>query len=449
MATAEIITIGTELLLGEIVDTNTRFIARALRELGVGLYRTTTIGDNLTRIAAAIREARTRASIVITTGGLGPTVDDPTRQAVADAFGLPLEFREQLWQQISDRVRRFGREPGENQKRQAYVPVNAVAIPNPVGTAPAFLMDTPDGVVVSLPGVPNEMETLLLEAVLPYLQQRFDLREAIRVRVLHTAGLGESLVDERVGDLEEAANPTVGLAAHSGIVDVRITARAGSRAEADALIAAVEADVRQRLGAAVFGADDDRLEQVALRAVREQGWSLAAFESGLDGALVRRLAGLPVPVQAGACQPGELLQALTALRERSGSDAALGIAIFPQDGQTNIELALITPRGTSLRPLSYGGHPRNAPRWAVNTGLTGCGAEARNSEPPFAAGGRDLGAQSGRPGAGGGAAGRRVPAAAARRAAGRPTAGHPHAHRLPAARHRHSLLPADRHARPA
>src|SRR5512135_763440 len=140
MASAEIITIGTEILLGEIVDTNTRHIALTLRDLGVDIYRTTTIGDNTERIASALREAMQRADIIITTGGLGPTVDDPTREAVAQAAGVSTEFREELWQQVIATISRYGRKPAENQRRQAMVPQGSIAIRNPVGTAPSFIL---------------------------------------------------------------------------------------------------------------------------------------------------------------------------------------------------------------------------------------------------------------------------------------------------------------------
>ncbi|HJS18601.1 MAG TPA: competence/damage-inducible protein A, partial [Anaerolineales bacterium] len=172
MPSAEIITIGTEILLGEIVDTNTRYIARTLRGMGVDLYRTITIGDNVDRIATAIQHSMERAEIVITTGGLGPTVDDPTREAVAKAAGVELEFREDLWEQVVAIISRYGRKPSENQKRQAYVPKGSIGIPNPVGTAPCFIVENPplplgkglgvrESVVISLPGVPNEMEHIL------------------------------------------------------------------------------------------------------------------------------------------------------------------------------------------------------------------------------------------------------------------------------------------------
>src|SRR5574342_1101880 len=253
MPSAEIITIGTEILLGEIVDTNTRYIARTLRGMGVDLYRTITIGDNVERIAEAIHNAMNRADIVITTGGRGPTVDDPTREAVAKAAGVELEFREDLWQQVVAVISRYGRKPSENQKRQAYIPRGAIAIPNPVGTAPCFIVETERNAVISLPGVPNEMEHILHESIIPYLQKRFQLDEIIKIRVLHCSGLGEGMIDEKIADLETLSNPTVGLAAHTGVVDVRIAAKAKSESEADEMIAQVEADVRQRLEDVVFG----------------------------------------------------------------------------------------------------------------------------------------------------------------------------------------------------
>jgi len=159
MAKAEILTIGTEILLGEIVDTNSRHIARALRDAGIDLFWTSTVGDNPERIAEAIRAGLDRSEIIITTGGLGPTVDDPTREAVAMAFGVKTVFKEELWQQVIDRFTRFGRTPTENNKRQAYIPEGASAIENPVGTAPAFMMETDTQVVISLPGVPVRWKT--------------------------------------------------------------------------------------------------------------------------------------------------------------------------------------------------------------------------------------------------------------------------------------------------
>ena len=382
MPTAEIITIGTELLLGETADTNTRFIAQTLRGLGVDLYRTQTVGDNAGRIAEAVRAALQRADIVITTGGLGPTVDDPTRQAIADAAGVTLEFHPELWDQIIARIARYGRTPTENQKRQAYIPLGAMVIENPVGTAPAFIVETspvPMGaeaglrVVITLPGVPREMETLLAGAVVPYLQKRFNLQDVILVRTLHVSGIGEGVLDERVGDLEALKNPTIGLTAHSGIVDIRIAAKAGSATEAGRLIADVEKDVRLRLGDDVFGADSDTLENITLAALAQRGWSLACVESGLDGALLRRFEQAGHPLYRGgnqqALQAGSLGQAAEKTNQEFNSSVALAVALSISGESQDISVAVITPLGRVERQLTYGGHPKNAVRWTVNSAI--------------------------------------------------------------------------------
>ena len=364
MTSAEIITIGTEILLGEIVDTNTRYLARNLRGLGVDLYRTITIGDNEERIASAIRESMERADIVITTGGLGPTIDDPTREAVAKAAGVKTEFREDLWQQVVATIARYGRKPSENQKRQAYVPKGALGIPNPVGTAPCFIVETERNAVISLPGVPNEMEHVLHESIIPYLQNRFNLNEVIKVRVLHCAGLGEGIIDEKITDLEMLSNPTVGLAAHTGIVDVRIAAKAKSEAEANAMIAEVETQVRERLGNVVFGADEDKLEEVTLDLIAKRGWTLASLESGLGGILARKI---PHTASLPDLSPAALMEALRTTQANSEADIALGVSVYPEDHSA--EMAMITPRGEKTHHITYGGPPRSLPYWAMNLAL--------------------------------------------------------------------------------
>ena len=364
MPSAEIITIGTEILLGEIVDTNTRYIARTLRGMGVDLYRTITIGDNVDRIAEAIRHSMQRAEIVITTGGLGPTVDDPTREAVAKAAGVETEFRDDLWEQVVAVISRYGRKPSENQRRQAYVPKGAIGIPNPVGTAPCFILETERNAVISLPGVPNEMEHILHESIIPYLQKRFDLDQIIKIRILHCAGLGEGMIDEKIDDLETLSNPTVGLAAHTGVVDVRIAAKAKNEAEADAMIADIEEKIRERLGDAVFGADEERLEDVVLNAVARRGWILVGVESGLDGLLARKI---PHTLSRSDLSPDGLLAALRAARADASADAALGVVVYLEERAA--VMALITPRGEKTHRITYGGPPRSLARWSVNLAL--------------------------------------------------------------------------------
>lgn len=364
MTSAEIITIGTEILLGEIVDTNTRHIALTLRGLGVDIYRTITIGDNVDRIAGAIHNSMERADIVITTGGLGPTVDDPTRDAVAKALGVKTEFREDLWQQVVETIARYGRKPSENQKRQAYVPKGATGLRNPVGTAPCFIVENEKGVVISLPGVPGEMELILHESVVPYLQKKFDLDEVIKVRILHCSGLGEGMIDEKIADLETLSNPTVGLAAHTGVVDVRIAAKAKSENEANQMISKIEAQVRERLGSFVFGADEDTLEEVVLDMLARRGLTLTAIESGLNGFLARKI---PHTASLPDLKLDSLTQALRSARAESKADIALGVSAHIEE--RSADMVMITPNGEKTHRITYGGPPASLPRWSMNLAL--------------------------------------------------------------------------------
>ncbi len=372
MPVAEIITIGTEILLGEIVDTNTRHIARALRDEGIDLYWTSTVGDNLERIAEAIRAGMARSEIIIATGGLGPTVDDPTREAVAKAIGVETEFREELWQQVIDRFARFGREPTENNRRQAYLPQGAIAVENPVGTAPAFIVETETTAIIALPGVPREMEHLMQHDILPYLRERYELKGIIKTRTLHTAGAGESQIDERIGDLETRSNPTVGLSAHAGQVDVRITAKADSEEEANQLIAPVEAELRERLGDWIYGADEDALEGAALANVTQKGWKLIVVEAGLSGNLTQRLIDAHNKIFTG----GEVLSHSPDLAEleetcrqamaSKNADACLGVSLQTGAEKQELHLVAITPVKTRSLSRFYGGPPLMAPQWALS-----------------------------------------------------------------------------------
>lgn len=375
MPKAEILTIGTELLLGEIVDTNSRYIARALRDEGVDLYWTSTVGDNPERIAEAMRAGLERSEIIISTGGLGPTIDDPTREAAALAVGVETEFREELWQQVVERFERFGRTPTENNRRQAYVPQGAVAVENPVGTAPAFIVETERNAIIALPGVPREMEHLMQHEVLPYLRKRFKLSGTIKARVLRTAGVGESQIDELIGDLEEGSNPTVGLAAHAGSVDVRITAKAEDEAAIQTLIAPVEAELRKRLGKWIYGADKDTLEGAALDNLAEKKWRLVVVEAGLGGHLTQRLANTGHPnflggeVLTNRPSVEELAEICAEFRASRGAEVCLGVALKSGEEKQDLSLALISPVKERTISRSYGGPPLMAPRWAVQVCL--------------------------------------------------------------------------------
>jgi competence/damage-inducible protein CinA-like protein len=371
MPRSEIITIGTELLLGEIVDTNSAYIARTLRDAGVDVYRTSTVGDNVKRIAKAIKQGLKRAEIIITTGGLGPTVDDPTRDAVAQAMGVETEYRPELWEQIEARFRRFGRTPTENNRRQAYIPSGALPVENPVGTAPAFIYERKQSCVISLPGVPREMEHLLETVVMPYLRERYDLKGLIKARILHTAGMGESQIDEIIGDLETLDNPTVGLAAHAGQVDVRITAKADSEAAADEMIAELETELRQRLGDSIYGTDAETLEAAALDNLAQKDWSLVVLEAGLSGQLTQKLADAGGNFLGGevlTCCPENvnLLTEANRLRQDKHADVCLSASLQPAGEKQNLFAAIISPEKQSELRFSYGGPPQMAPKWAVN-----------------------------------------------------------------------------------
>lgn len=374
MPTAEIISIGTELLLGEIIDTNAPYLARQLRNIGIDLYRKTTVGDNLNRIAQIIQESLPRCDIIITTGGLGPTVDDPTREAVAQAIGVPIEYRPELWDQIQARFQRYGRQPTENNRRQAYIPQGAMAVENLVGTAPAFIVEKNGKLIISLPGVPKEMEYLMQNQIIPFLRQRFDLHGIIKARILHTAGVGESQIDDIIGDLETLSNPTIGLSAHAGQVDVRITAKAGSESEADQMIQELEKILQGRLGDMIYGVDDDTLEGKAFEALQRKGWKLTVLEAGLNGELTKRLASNPTLFVGGKIleEPvgADQLKALTIAHQQSHhAQVALGISLIPGIERQDIYIDLVTPQVVHQHYRPYGGAPGNAIRWAVNHAL--------------------------------------------------------------------------------
>lgn len=371
MPIAEIITIGTELLLGEIVDTNTQFIAHTIRDHGIDLYRTQTVGDNAQRIATVICESFDRCDIIITTGGLGPTVDDPTREAIAAAFNQDLVFHEELWEQIQDRFARFNREPTENNRRQAFIPRNAKPITNPVGTAPAFFVHQDGKYVISLPGVPKEMEYLMYHDVIPMLRAEYDLNSRIFTRILHTAGVGESQIDELLGDLERLTNPTVGLAAHTGQVDIRITAKADTEAAAVEMMQPVEDEIRDRLKSWIFGADGETLEKVAVHTLQMQDWRLVAIEIGFGGALLDKLSDAGPTFSAGEMlnpdeAPSDFVRYTREFMERHGAEAGLIAEIRRFREDLKLHAQLITPLDIDTKEYSFGGPPSLTTVWAVN-----------------------------------------------------------------------------------
>jgi nicotinamide-nucleotide amidase len=384
----EIVSIGTEILLGEIVDTNSASLARQLRDIGANIYFMTTVGDNRARIADALRTALGRADVVITTGGLGPTVDDVTRQGVADATNRKLEFRPELLAEIAERFRLFGSKMSDNNRVQAYIPAGSIPVYNRLGTAPCFIVEAAAGTIISLPGVPREMRDILAATVIPYLRERMGGKGIIKARVLRTAGIGESSLDSQIGDLMTASNPTVGLAAHTGQTDIRITARADSEAEADTLIAEAEAAIRERVGEHIYGVGEEKLETVFARQLNERGFSLAVSYTGPPGrTIIERLReeGLTfravTETELGALlarldrpadtDPADLdfreLSAAEADRLQAATGADVVIAAATHAAGTGI--AVLTPYGARRRRYRFGGAETGAPIWAGTWGI--------------------------------------------------------------------------------
>jgi len=398
---AEIISIGTELLLGAIVDTNAAYISRQLAEIGVDLYRRLTVGDNEGRIARCIEEALERADVVLCTGGLGPTVDDVTRQAVARATGRELVLDEEMLGWIEERFRGWGHPMSENNRRQAFKPEGAIAIENPVGTAPIFIVQDERGDVIVLPGVPHEMEYLMEHEVIPYLKRKLGHQEVIKTLVLRTVSIGESQVDARIGDLMESANPTVGLAAHPGQTDVRIVAKALSEEEADRLIAEMERRVRERLGEVIYGVGEETMAEVVVRMLAERDLTLGTVECGVDGIVSRQIfEASDGPAVLGNClivdtveEAIGLLDLPRAQLKKAGDFSPQAAQAAARAGRAFLEvdfclavwvrapiaddpskrqpmhIALDTGREVIVQTFQYGGHSERATGWLVNRTL--------------------------------------------------------------------------------
>jgi nicotinamide-nucleotide amidase len=286
----EIITVGTELLLGQIIDTNASWIAQRLAEAGIDLYYKTTVGDNAGRIEAALRQALSRADVLITTGGLGPTEDDLTRDVVAAVLGRPLHLDSDVLARIEQRFAHRKIPMSENNRKQAMVPEGAEVLHNPNGTAPGLFLREGGRCVACMPGVPAEMKPMLTRQVIPQIREVFGIRSRIVSRVLKMCGISESKVDQAIGDyFREMRNPTIGILAHAGEIHVRLTCKGEDPAEITRMLDALEGKVRQRLGALVFGRDEEKLEALVGQLLRARGATLAVAESCTGGLIASRL----------------------------------------------------------------------------------------------------------------------------------------------------------------
>ena len=291
----DVLAIGTELLLGQIVDTNSSWIGEHLAMAGIDTMEHRKVGDNLPRMIAALSEMLEKADSVIVCGGLGPTQDDVTREAIAAVMGVELERREELVEQISAMFGSRMRDMPLNNLRQAEIPVGAEAIPNPIGTAPGVRAPMGDRVIYAVPGVPYEMHRMVNEQVLPDLLARSGEQSAIVSRSLKTWGQSESGLSEMIAHRVDAqTNPTIAFLARGieGLV-VRVTAKAPTDAEARALIETEEVELRAILGPLVFGVDDETIEHAALAALAAHGLTLGVAESLTAGLIGSRIGAVP------------------------------------------------------------------------------------------------------------------------------------------------------------
>lgn len=386
---AEIIAVGTELLLGQIVNTNAQFLAQELASLGMGVYYHTVVGDNLQRLVQTFQQAWERSQVVILTGGLGPTTDDITREGVALALDRPLSFHEDVWQEIIGQMWRTNRPIPENNRRQAMVPQGATVLPNPRGTAPGLAIAEGSRLAVLLPGPPREMQPMFVGYVRPLLVERIG-HGVILSRNLRVIGIGESALEEQIADLIEAqSNPTIALYASLGELQIRITAKAEDEGIAHDLIAPIETAIRQRIGSAIYGVDADTLPGVLGQLLREHGYQLALAESctgGLLGSMITDVPGssayfgaghitysndakqsmLGVPMQLIAehgAVSAACAQAMAAgARKVSGADVGIAITgIAGPDGGTaekpvgTVYIAVVAPEGELVEELALRG----------------------------------------------------------------------------------------------
>lgn len=291
---AEIISVGTELLLGEIVDTNAPYLSGALSEIGIDVFYRVTVGDNAARLADTLKTALSRAELIITIGGLGPTQDDLTKESIAEALGERMVTDPESEKAIRELFERRGIHIVPSNMKQALRPESGIAIPNDMGTAPGLVVEKGGKTVIALPGPPGEFIPMVEGFVIPYLSRKSTGAPAVIVsKTLRVSGIGESAAEERISDLIGGKNPTIAPYAKSSEVHFRITAKASDRETALDMIAGLETQARERLGDYVYGTDDETLESVVVRMLVERGLKLALAESCTGGMVANRITNVP------------------------------------------------------------------------------------------------------------------------------------------------------------
>lgn len=291
---AEIISVGTEILLGHIINTNASYLSRKLAEIGIDVYHQSAVGDNPDRLSEAIKNALARSDIVITSGGLGPTVDDITISTISQTISRPLVLNKSIAISIERYFKKRHIKMPSYVKTQAYVPKGALAIENPVGTAPGSIIDYEDKTIVALPGPPRELMPIFENAVLPYIKKRYKTNAVIFTRSIRTVGVPESVINKKIKKfLIMKGALTAGIYARPNEVDIKITAKAESRERAFLQIKAVEKKISGILGDCVYGFDEDTLEEVAGRKLIKRGMTLSVVESCTGGLISNRITNIP------------------------------------------------------------------------------------------------------------------------------------------------------------
>ena len=390
---AEIISVGTELLLGQIVDTNAPYLSEKLSAFGIDVFYRVTVGDNTARLAEALNTALSRADLVITIGGLGPTQDDLTKETIAEVLGERMAADPESEKAIRAFFERRGLPIAQSNLKQALKPESGIAIPNSVGTAPGTIVEKDGKIVIALPGPPGEFIPMAENSVFPYLSRSPRLTGApaiILSRTLRVCGIGESAAEERIKDLLGSGNPTIAPYAKGGEVHFRITAKSPTRESALAMISELEAKTRERLGDYVFGVDEETLESVVVRMLIERRLKLALAESCTGGLIANRITNVPgssntflagvvaysnaaktefldVPVELirehGAVSPQTAEAMAEGAAARTGADIGVGVTgIAGPDGGTVekpvglVYIGLRTPEGISSMKNIFGGN---------------------------------------------------------------------------------------------
>ena len=398
----EVVAIGTELLLGQITNRNAATIGAALADEGFDAHYQIVVGDNMERMIDTLRTAMSRSDAVIITGGIGPTQDDVTREAICAATGRELLTSEEYAETLRTRFAAFGRQMPENNLRQAQYPEGAEMLPNPKGTAPGLVLEHDGVLLFALPGVPAEMKLLLADHVLPRLRRSAGVTGVLVSRILRSWGRSESSVAEMLDDLFVATtNPSVAFLASGGEIKVRISAKASDAQAAQALIEPIEREVRARLGTSVFGTDDETIGVVLSRLLRERGWTLGTAESATAGkvaAEITNLAGSSAYFRGGVVAYAtdlkadlldiavDLLEAegvvseATALAMAEGAAGLLGVDVAvsvtgsagpdPQERTVGtIIIAVRTPEGMAARTLTLPGDRERVRTYATTAAL--------------------------------------------------------------------------------